>query len=117
MTYLYGIANCDKVKRARNWLQEHEIPYRFHDLRVDGLPKEVATRWYNGLGQSLVNKRSTSWRNLSTSERERAGGEAVIDLLVKHPTLIQRPVLEQDDRQLINFDESSYAEFFNRNAP
>lgn len=114
MTILYGIANCDKVKKARKWLEDHGIPYTFHDFRKDGLTTEQVSRWYNHLQDSMINRRSTTWRNLPESERACSSQTEVVDLLVKHPTLIQRPVLEHREQILMNFSEASYADFLNQ---
>ena len=114
MTRIYGIANCDKVKAARSWLQRHGVSHEFHDFRKDGLGSEMVSRWYNKCGDALINRRSTTWRNLSETQRAAANGAASIALLVEHPTLIQRPVLETDGQVLINFSSSRYAEFFDQ---
>lgn len=112
MTTLYGIANCDKVKKAKSWLEVHDIPFAFHDFRKDGLSPELVACWYNDWQDSMINRRSTTWRNLPESKRSCANKNDAIDLLVNNPTLIQRPVLESDEKRLMNFSETSYAEFF-----
>lgn len=114
MTRIYGIANCDKVKAARSWLQQHGISHEFHDFRKDGLDLERVSRWYNECGDALINRRSTTWRNLSETQRTSTNGVDSIALLVEHPTLIQRPVLEADGQVLINFSASDYANFFDQ---
>lgn len=112
MTTLYGIANCDKVKKAKNWLEAHEIPYEFHDFRKDGLTSELVSHWYNDWQDSMINRRSTTWRNIAEDERAYTNQAEAVDLLVKNPTLIQRPVLEHNKQTLMNFSAASYADFF-----
>ena len=94
-TTLYGIPNCDTVKRARKWLDDHAVAHRFHDFRKDGVPGAELDRWLDTAGwEALVNRRGTSWRKLD--EATRAG---VVDaatarpVLIAHPSLIRRPVV------------------------
>jgi arsenate reductase len=113
MTRLYGIANCDKVKKAKIWLEAREIPYDFHDFRRDGLSSDLVSRWYNNWQDSMINRRSTTWRGLTEDARALASDSDAINLLVNNPTLIQRPVLEHSGKLLMNFSDASYADFFN----
>ncbi|RYY73456.1 MAG: ArsC family reductase [Comamonadaceae bacterium] len=95
-TTLFGIPNCDTVKKARRWLDQQGVPYRFHDFRKDGLPADALDRWLRAPGwEALVNRRGTTWRQLDDATRD-----AVVDavtaraVLQAHPTLIKRPVVE-----------------------
>jgi len=112
MTKLYGIANCDKVKKAKTWLEAREIPYDFHDFRKDGLSFGLVSRWYNNWQDSMINRRSTTWRGLTEDECAFTSDNEAIELLVNNPTLIQRPVLEHDGKLLMNFSDTTYADFF-----
>jgi len=96
MTTLYGITNCDTVKRARSWLDEHGVPYRFHDFKKEGVPEAQLDQWLRAPGwEALVNRRGTTWRRLD--ETTRAG---VVDAasaraaLLANPSLIKRPVVD-----------------------
>lgn len=100
MTTLYGIPNCDTVKRARAWLNEHGIAHRFHDFKKDGVPEAELDRWLADLGwEALVNRRGTTWRKLDDAARA-----AVVDApsakaaLVANPSLIKRPVVNWGGR-------------------
>lgn len=95
---VYGIRNCDTVKRARQWLQAHGRPYRFHDFKVDGVPCDLLDHWLQRLGwEALLNRNGTTWRRLDESARA-----AVLDagtaraLMLAHPSVIKRPVVAWD---------------------
>ncbi len=116
---LYGIANCDRCRAARRWLDARGMEYRFHDLRRDGLTAETLSRWIDALGpEAIVNRRSTTWRGLDATEREAAGDPArVIELLLRHPTLIRRPLLETGDGRVIQgFEAALYERELGRTA-
>ncbi len=101
---LYGISNCEKVRAARKWLDVHGLPYRFWDVRKEGIEVKKLQQWLEHVDlKTLVNTRSTTWRQLDDATREaiRAGDLA---LLAGHPTLIKRPVLEGKGRVLVGFD-------------
>jgi Spx/MgsR family transcriptional regulator len=95
MTTLYGITNCDTVKRARAWLSENGVDYRFHDFKKEGVPEAELDRWLLAPGwEALVNRRGTTWRRLDDATRA-----AVVDapsaraVLLANPSLIKRPVV------------------------
>lgn len=116
MTTLYGIKNCDSVKKARTWLAQHNHEYVFHDFRADGLNADKITTWLSTLGaEVLVNKRSTTWKQLTDEQK----GWVVLEdsprllmLLVENPTLIKRPVLEYKKNVLVGFKADTYASTF-----
>lgn len=109
MIILYGIANCYTCRKARKYLNGRGASYRFHDLRKEGLDRALAVRWLEQLGaDALLNRRSTTWRQLSEAERARAGSDGLPDLLVQHPTLVKRPVLDANGRTLTGFRETEY---------
>ena len=94
-TTLYGIPNCDTVKRARAWLDAHHIDYRFHDFKKSGVPESELDRWLTAPGwAALVNRRGTTWRKLDDATRagvtDATSARAV---LIAHPSLIKRPVV------------------------
>lgn len=95
MLTLYGIPNCDTVKKARRWLESTQRPYQFHDFRADGLSPEKVRGWLDELGaDTLINRRSTTWRQLDESQKLALEGEHPERVLADHPALIRRPVLE-----------------------
>ena len=95
-TTLYGLPNCDTVKRARAWLDAHGVAYRFHDFRKDGVPEAGLDRWLETPGwEALVNRRGTTWRRLDEATRvliTDAGSARAV--LLANPSLVKRPVVE-----------------------
>ncbi len=113
MTTLYGIKNCDTVRKARQWLDAHGIDYTFHDLRSDGVSEADLRRWADAVGwETLLNRRSTTWRQLPASAREGIDAERAIALMREHPTLIKRPVLQTGETLLVGFKPDDYAALF-----
>ena len=109
MLTLYGIKNCDTVKKARRWLEDHGVEYQFHDFRQDGLEKNQLTSWVESLGwETLVNKRSTTWRNLSDSDKKITTSPQAIKLLLANPTLIKRPVTKTNKMLLVGFNDEQF---------
>ena len=104
MLTVYGIKQCDTCRKALKWLSGQEIEHRFHDFRVDGLEAELVRSWLgSSFADKLVNRRSTSWRQLTNEQRE-LEGEAQIQLLLEFPTLIKRPVFVADELIAIGFN-------------
>ena len=109
MYTLYGIKNCDTVKKARNWLDQNNIAYRFHDFRTDGLAPELLEHFANHLGwNKLLNRSSTSWRQLSAEQQSNLTQEKAIQLMLTTPTLIKRPILELGDKLIIDYKAENY---------
>jgi Spx/MgsR family transcriptional regulator len=106
---LYGISNCDSTRKARKWLKDHAIDYRFHDVRSDGLDTGLIERLEAVVGwEKLLNRRSTSWRQLNESERSNLSREKAMRLMLAHPTLIKRPLLETGTEVLVGFADEQY---------
>jgi arsenate reductase len=103
---VYGIANCDTVRKARAWLDEHGIDYSFHDFGKQGLPLEHADRWIADLGwEPLVNRKGTTWRKLDSATRDGvADAAAARSLMQQHPSVIKRPVVEWGPAITVGFD-------------
>jgi Spx/MgsR family transcriptional regulator len=113
VTTLFGIKNCDTVKKARNWLESHAIDYQFHDFRSDGLTEKQLKAWIAELGwEQLVNKRSTTWKQLPPATREQMDEALAITTMLANPTLIKRPVLDTGDERSVGFKEAAYASLF-----
>ena len=109
MMIVYGIKNCDTVKKARRWLDDHQFDYQFHDFRTDGLDAGTIKQWLKSISwEALLNKRSTTWRNLDDNQRQDLDQSQAVKLMLAHPTLIKRPVVVDDDRILIGFKEADY---------
>ena len=114
-TTLFGIKNCDTVKKARRWLEDANIDYQFHDVREDDLSKNQVQTWVDALGwESVLNKRSTTWKQLSDDDKNTIDESKAISLMLEHPTLIKRPVLEHgEDKQISNgFKAAQYESMF-----
>lgn len=93
MITVYGIRACDSCRKALKWLEARGVDHRFHDLRSDGLDRARVSNWLaSPFADGLVNRRSTTWRNLDETARA-ASGAALADLLLAHPTLVKRPVI------------------------
>ncbi|MGZ8172919.1 MULTISPECIES: ArsC family reductase [Methylobacter] len=106
---LYGIKNCDTVKKARNWLDQNGIAYQFHDFRSDGLTPELLQHFADHLDwNKLLNRSSTSWRQLSAEQQSDLTQEKALQLMLTTPTLIKRPVLESGDKLMLGFKAENY---------
>ncbi|EBO9259660.1 ArsC family reductase [Salmonella enterica] len=115
MITLYGIKNCDTIKKARRWLEEHGIDYRFHDYRVDGIDRPLLNTFIAELGwQSLLNTRGTTWRKLDEADRSGiTDADSAAALMVEQPAIIKRPLLcALGKPMLLGFSESRYQQFF-----
>lgn len=109
MVTLYGIKNCDTVKKARLWLEQHGVAYTFHDFRKDGLSAELLQHFIaRSAWQYLLNRNSTSWRQLSEEQRAELDENKAFELMLATPTLIKRPLLVTPDRFIIGFDLEHY---------
>ena len=101
---LYGINNCDAVRKARKWLDDHAISHQFHDYRKDGLDTGLIEHLEAAVGwERLLNRRSTSWRRLPETERSGMSREKAQRLMLNHPTLIKRPLLDTGSDIIIGF--------------
>ena len=110
---LFGIPNCDTVRKARKWLEDRSIAHDFVDLRENTPPISQIEIWLATLGTDrLINRRSTTYKQLDDSQRAALDGDAAVSALRQHPTLIKRPVLEWQHTLLVGFSEQEYAELF-----
>lgn len=113
MTTIYGIKNCDTMKKALRWLDEHQVSYQFHDYRKDGLAKEQLEAWIEQLGwEALVNKRGTTWRKLDADTQQAMNNELAVDVLLEQPAMIKRPLLEHNGAITLGFKADQYAALF-----
>ena len=109
MLTVFGIKQCDTVKKALKWLDTNDVAHQFHDVRKDGLTAEMIQRWIAAFDwEMLVNKRSTTWRNLDTKAKETLGPDNIVSVLLENPTLIKRPIVEGGNKPLIGFKEDDY---------
>jgi len=109
MIKLYGISNCDTVKKAVGWMKKNDIEFEFIDFRTHTIEPARLARWLKQLGASqLINKRSLTWRKLSEPEKKRLVSGNDIDLLARHLTVIKRPVLETTSGCHVGFNANDY---------
>ena len=110
---LYGIKNCDTVKKARAWLEAHGIAYAFHDYKTQGLERESLEGWARELGwERLLNRAGTTFRKLPEKEREGLTEGRALDLMLAQPSMIKRPLLDLGERRLLGFKPADYAAAF-----
>jgi len=115
---LYGIPNCDQVKKARNWLSEQAIEFHFHDFRKSGVTPELVRSWLEHLDRNtLVNRKGTTWRTLSAQEQAQVVyDDSAIACMIKSPSVIKRPVVVlQNATQteiIAGFSEENYRRLF-----
>lgn len=108
---VYGIKNCDSVKKARSWLDDRQINYRFHDYRIDGLDPATLRQFIDKLGlKAVLNQRSTSWRQLSDEQKKDLTPEKALQLMLNTPTLIKRPIVSIDGQLIAGFNPDKYSE-------
>ncbi len=113
MVTLYGIPNCDTIRKARRWLDEHGVEYRFHDFRKDGLERSRLQAWVDELGwETLLNKRGLMWRRLPADKKTDLDESRAVALLLEEPAMIKRPVLDLGDRRIVGFSDARYEELF-----
>jgi Spx/MgsR family transcriptional regulator len=113
MVILYGIANCDTVKKARTWLEERGIEYQFHDFRKQGLNPVQLHAWVDEWGwEALINRKGTTWRKLPEETRQAMNETLALAVMEDQPSLIKRPILDNGQRRLVGFDPNSYRQLF-----
>lgn len=106
---LYGIKNCDTVKKARAWLDARKIVYTFHDYKTAGITAERLQHWCKELGwESLLNRAGTTFRKLSDADKQGLTERKAIALMLAQPSMIKRPVLDLGKKRLVGFKPESY---------
>ncbi len=110
MLQIYGITHCDTVKRARDWLDQAQIAYRFHDFKKSGVSADQLQEWAQAVGwQRLLNRQGTTWRKLDPAVQASVTDAAsACHLMQKHPSLIKRPVVQWPDALSVGFDAESF---------
>lgn len=112
-TELYGIPNCDTVKKARGWLSARGIPHVFHDYKKEGVDPDRLAAWARAVGwEVLLNTRGTTFRKLPEADRNGLTEEKALALMTAHPSLIKRPVVACDGGLLVGFDEARWSAAF-----
>jgi len=112
---LYGIANCDTIKKARDWLGEHRIEFEFHDYRKQGLDKSLLQSMESALGwEAMLNRRGTTWRGLPAPVRQGMDRATALEVMLEIPAIIKRPILSRNDRLFVGFSDHQYQEIFSQ---
>ncbi|MGD8233857.1 ArsC family reductase [Vibrio sp. TRT 1302] len=110
---MYGIPNCDTIKKARKWLEAEGVEYHFHDYRKQGIDKAMVETFCQQLGwENVVNKRGTTFRQLSQEQKDNLDQHSAIELLVEQPAMIKRPILVANGTYHLGFKADQYAAIF-----
>ncbi len=113
MITMYGIPNCDTIKKAKKYLSDNNIEFTFHDYRKDGVSEELVTEFCKNLGwEQVLNKRGTTYRALSDDEKSNLSEASAITHLVTAPAMIKRPILEVNGKLHLGFKAAQYDEIF-----
>ena len=112
MLTVYGLKSCDTCRKARKFLAERDIDFRFHDVRDDGLDMQTLQRWASRVDwEKLLNRQSLTWRKVPEVDRAEMNMDRALGLIVENPTLLKRPVLESETLLAVGFSERRFAEF------
>ena len=110
---LYGISNCDTIKKAKAWLNSHEVEFQFHDYRKQGLDIGLLKIWARDLGwEALINRRGTTWRQLTPEIRNTLDAESAIEVMLANPAIIKRPLLVNNSTRHLGFSDEQYSQIF-----
>jgi arsenate reductase len=112
---VYGIKRCDTCRRARNYLTEKNIDFKFHDLRTDGMDIQMLERWSTRIDwQRLLNRQSLTWRKIPETDRNDMNKDKAFAAMLDAPTLVKRPVLEHPGFFAVGFSEKRFTDFLQR---
>lgn len=110
---IYGIKNCDTMKKARTWLTEHAIKAEFHDYKASGIDRAHLERWCAEAGwETVLNRAGTTFRKLDDADKQDLDQDKAIALMLAQPSMIKRPVLEVGERIIVGFKPERYEQFF-----
>ena len=108
---IYGIKNCDTMKKARAWLESHGVDHEFHDYKTEGLDRKRLARWCGELGwEVLLNRAGTTFRKLPEADRQDLDADKAMALMLAQPSMVKRPVLDLGGRLLVGFKPELYAQ-------
>lgn len=109
-TVIYGIKNCDTMKKARAWLDSNAVSYDFHDYKTAGVDRKTLERWVNAAGwETLLNRAGTTFRKLPEQRKANLTRAKAIELMLEQPSMIKRPVLERGKTLLVGFSPDKYS--------
>ena len=109
MIKIYGIPNCDTMKKARSWLKDHDIDHEFHDYKKLGIDESTLRAWVAEVGwETLLNRRGMMWRKVPDDVKASIDEQSATQLMLKTPSIIKRPVLDIDGTREVGFDPARY---------
>ncbi len=115
MLTVYGIKSCDTCRKARKYLAEHDIEFRFHDVRDDGLDIQMLERWGDRIEwRKMLNRQSLTWRKIPEVDRSGMTKDRAFALMLDQPTLVRRPVLESEKFMAVGFSEKRFGDYWAR---
>jgi arsenate reductase len=110
---IYGIKNCDTMKKARAWLEQHGVAYAFHDYKAAGIESSALKGWAGEVGwQRLLNRAGTTFRKLSDKDKADIDEKKAVALMAREPSMIKRPVLDVGGKLIVGFDAAEYSKAF-----
>jgi arsenate reductase len=110
---MYGISNCDTIKKARTWLEAHKVEYTFHDYKKAGIDKAMLEDWVKQAGwEILLNRAGTTFKKLPETDKANLTEKKAIALMLAQPSMIKRPVLEKKNKITVGFKPEEYAKLF-----
>ena len=113
MVTIYGIKNCDTMKKAMKWLSDNGVEFSFHDVRKDGLDDNTLLAWEKELGwEVLLNRRGMIWRKVDQATKDSIDKDSALNLIRQDAGIIKRPVLDLGDKRIVGFRADDYAQYF-----
>ncbi|WAX94755.1 ArsC family reductase [Aminobacter sp. NyZ550] len=110
---MYGIKNCDTIKKARTWLEGHGVAYDFHDYKAAGIDRKSLESWVKEFGwETVLNRAGTTFKKLPDTEKESLDADKAIALMLAQPSMIKRPMLDLGNRRLVGFKPEAYEAAF-----
>lgn len=110
---MYGIPNCDTIKKAKKWLETNGVDYEFHNYKKQGITKTKLKDWCKKVDwEVLLNRRGTTWRKLDDAIKDTINKTSAIDVMAEHTSAIKRPVIENGDALIVGFSEDEYKKAF-----
>jgi Spx/MgsR family transcriptional regulator len=110
---IYGIKNCDTMKKARSWLDAHKVAYAFHDYKASGIDKATLAAWAKDVGwETLLNRAGTTFKKLPDADKDNVTEKKAVALMLAQPSMIKRPVLDTGKKLLVGFKPETYAATF-----
>lgn len=106
---MYGIPNCDTIKKAKTWLSDHGLEFDFHNYKKDGISEQQLRDWLKQVSwEELLNRRGTTWRKLDESVKDNINQDSAIQIMLEQPSIIKRPVLDVDGKLIVGFKADQY---------